>query len=314
MKSVEIKTRTIPAPLAKGERIAVIAPASAVNDERLDAARTLLEAHGFSAVIAQDIKDSYGYLAGRSDQARATALEQAFADPTIKGIICARGGYGTMRILPLVNWNVIRSNPKFFCGFSDITALHIAIHKEAQMVTYHGGPMPRWENLQANDWNDASFFNALRHGAEIGTIHAPPQVPAETLIDGVVEGVIEGGNLTLLAALAGTPWQLDLKNKILLVEDVSESPYRIDRSLTQLLLSGSLDGVTGIVFGHSPSCEKKGDDEGFTLREVIMDRLGSLKVPLVYGFPCGHSEFRATLPLGMKVTLDAGKGTLTYSS
>ena len=285
-----------------------------MGDARLSQATTVLEGKGYRAWVAANIKDSYGYLAGNSDESRAAAFERVFADKQISGIICARGGYGAMRILPLINWAIVRDNPKFFCGFSDITALHVAIRKEAGFVTYHGGPMPRWpDNDAANIWNDEGFFKALSLGGKVGTVSGAPGLPAvETLVPGVAEGILEGGNLTLLASLCGTRWQIDLRDKLLLLEDVSEAPYRIDRSLTQLALCGALAGVKGIVFGHSPTCEKSGDDEGFTLREVIMDRLGSLGVPLIYGFPCGHSEYRATLPLGVPARLDATNGSLSF--
>lgn len=304
---------TLPRPLKKGDTIAIVAPASCVDDTRINGARAVVEGRGYKALVADDLKESNGYLAAVSDQARADAFVKAFTSAEVSGIICARGGYGTMRILPLIDWTAIKQNPKFFCGFSDITALHLALHQEAELVTYHGGPMPRWENQEANIWNDKSFWFAAENGAEIGSITGGDKTPAvETLVPGEASGLLEGGNLTLLAALCGTRWQVDLNGKILLVEDIGEAPYRVDRSLTQLLLSGALNGVVGIVFGHSPSCEKGKDDEGYTLREVIMDRLGKLGVPVIYGFPCGHSDYRATVPLGRKVRLDANSGTIHF--
>lgn len=306
---------TVPERLNPGDTIAIIAPASCVDDNRIAGAKAVLESRGYQALVSADLKDSYGYLAGGSDQARADAFVNAFIDQNVKGIICARGGYGTMRILPLIDWSAVRKNPKFFCGFSDITALHSALHKEAGFVTYHGGPMPRWENQAANEWNDNSFWHAVENGPELGIIAGVPNgPPVETLVGGEATGILEGGNLTLLAALCGTRWQVDLCGKILLVEDISEAPYRIDRSLTQMLLSGALDRIAGIVFGHSPSCERSADDEGFSLREVIMDRLGAFGVPLIYGFPCGHSDYRATIPLGRTVKLNANSGTLQFES
>lgn len=314
IESSKVMELTVPERLKPGDTVAVIAPASSVDDNRIAAAKAVLESRGYQALVSADLKDSYGYLAGGSDRARADAFVSAFVDQNVKGIICARGGYGTMRILPLIDWSAVRKNPKFFCGFSDITALHSALHKEAGFVTYHGGPMPRWENQIANDWNDNSFWNAAEKGPAAGIVAGVPNgPPVETLVGGAATGVLEGGNLTLLAALCGTRWQIDLRGKILLVEDISEAPYRIDRSLTQMILSGAIDGVAGIVFGHSPTCEKSADDEGFTLRQVIMDRLGAFGVPLIYGFPCGHSDYRATLPLGRTVKLDANSGTLEFA-
>ncbi|MBY0551419.1 MAG: LD-carboxypeptidase [Candidatus Obscuribacterales bacterium] len=314
IETSKIAELTVPERLKPGDTIAVIAPASFVDDNRIAGAKAVIESRGYQAQISANLKDSYGYLAGSCDQARADAFMNAFADQNVRGIICARGGYGTMRILPLIDWTAVRKNPKFFCGFSDITALHSALHKEAGMMTYHGGPMPRRENTIADDWNDNSFWQAAESGPSVGIVAGVPNgPPVETLVGGQATGVLEGGNLTLLAALCGTRWQIDLHGKILLVEDISEAPYRIDRSLTQMLLSGALDGVAGIVFGHSPTCERGADDEGFTLREVILDRLGIFGVPLIYGFPCGHSDFRATIPLGRTVNLDANAGTLEFA-
>lgn len=300
-----------PPALKQGDVVAVVAPSGAVDNTRVNHCRELLAARGFIAKVADDIKDSRGYLAGASDQARAEAFVKPFLDEEVKGVICARGGYGAMRMLPLVNWDPLKATPKFFCGFSDITALHLAIRKETGLVTWHGGPMPRISRENgANQWNDDNFFAAMTATGPLGVIPCPSGADIQTLAGGAAEGIIEGGNLTLLASLTGTNWQLSFRDRLLLVEDVNEAPYRIDRSLTQLLLSGALDGVRGIVFGDSPTCEKSDGDEGFTLKEVIVDRLGGLGVPLVYGFPCGHADFRATIPLGARARLDANNGTL----
>ncbi len=303
-----------PPALNKGDAVAIIAPAGAVDDSRIEQCKEVLTRQGFRPIVDEDIKNRNGYLAGLNDQARANALVRAFANPEVKGVVCGRGGYGTMRILSLIDWEVLRAHPKFFCGFSDITGLHLAIRKETSMISYHGGPMPRLaDNTAANDWNDESFFNAITAAGPLGTVRGAKTGPCvETLVGGVAEGILEGGNLTLLASLCGTRWQMNMNDCILLVEDISEAPYRIDRSLTQLHLSGVLQNVKGIVFGHSPTCEQGDGPDDFTLRGVIMDRLGSLGVPLTYGYPCGHSEYRATLPVGARVRMDADRGTLEF--
>lgn len=278
---------------------------------RIDQCREVLEKHGFRATADDNVTDKFGYLAGSSDQARADAFMRAFTNSQVKGVICAKGGYGAMRILPLLDWGTLKENPKFFCGFSDITALHMAFRAELGLVTYHGGPMPRLGDEASVAWNDESFFGAMTGESSVGIVSTPQTGPAiETLVGGQAEGIIDGGNLTLLASLTGTRWQMNFADKIMLVEDVSEVPYRIDRSLTQLELSGALEGVRGIVFGDSPTCEKNDEDDGFTLREVIMDRLGKLGVPLIYGYPCGHTTYRVTVPLGVPARLNADSGIL----
>lgn len=304
-----------PPALSPGDRVAVLAPSGSVQPSRVAFSIELLQRMGFTPVVDESITDRRGYLAGISDIACGAAFTRAFADTSIRGVTCAKGGYGAMRILPHIDWSVIRANPKFFCGFSDITALHLAILKECGMVTFHGGGVPITANEVANVWNQQSMFAAMTGGQRGQTLLSPSMGPVvETVVGGVATGLLEGGNLTLLASLCGTRWQPQLRDKVLLLEDVSEAPYRIDRMLTQMHLCNVFDGVRGIVFGYSPTCEPEPVGDGFTLREVLVDRLACLGVPFIYGFPCGHAEYRATLPMGAMVTLDGGAGSLTIDT
>jgi muramoyltetrapeptide carboxypeptidase len=292
----------------------VVAPSGWVSRSRLAVGVELLRGWGFDVRVMPAAESSRGYLAGESDQRNAAELCEAFADPSVAGIICARGGYGAMRLLPYIDWEAVRANPKFFCGYSDITALHLAIQREAGFVTFHGSMVQRQGDEPGLDpWSAEALRLALVWTEPLGAIASPPNGPLVTpLTGGRATGTLVGGNLTLLAALCGTRWQPDARDCILLIEDTDEAPYRVDRMLTQLLLAGVFDGVRGMVFGDSPTCEpREGDPRPVPLVEVIRDRLAPLAVPLIHGFPCGHSPIRAVLPLGIPVTLDADVGTLT---
>lgn len=304
-----------PRALRPGDTIAVVAPAGPPHPERLQAGTALLRSWGFTVRLMPSTEIGRGYLAGESDQAKGEELSACFADPTVAGVICARGGYGSMRILPFVDWEVVRRHPKFFCGYSDITSLHLALRRETGLVTFHGPIAERQgdEPDGLHPWTAAGLRAAMTSREPLGAIAPPPDAPALTVIrDGVATGPLVGGNLTLVAALVGTRWQLDARDCILLLEDTNEAPYRVDRMLTTLRLAGILDGVRGVVFGDSPTCDCPPEEpRNFPLRVVLADRLGDLGIPVVYGFPCGHTRFRATLPLGLPATLDTGAGTLT---
>jgi len=301
-----------PRALRPGGTIAIVLPSSAVDAGQIEAGAAGLEAAGFRVRLPADALVRRGYLAGASDAAKAAAIAAAFADPEAGAIVCARGGYGALRLLPLIDWEVGRANPRPFVGFSDVTGLHLALRREAGFVTFHG-PMPVWDLPEAEPaWNLAGLISALISTEPLGTIAAPSgaAVPV-ALLPGVADGVLEGGNLTLLASLCGTRWQPDLRGCIVLIEDTHEAPYRVDRMLTQLLLAGAFAGVRGVLFGDSPDCDRPPSPRGLTLREVLLDRLGALGVPVLYGFPCGHTPYRATLPLGVRCRLDTAAGTLT---
>ncbi len=306
--------RVKPKALRPGDCVGVAAPAGPVHPAALARGVRWLESCGFRVRVAPHVYRQRGYLAGE-DRERADDLNQLFADPEVAGILCARGGYGCMRLLPHLDWALIRSRPKFFAGFSDITALHLALGREADLVTFHGpilespagGPLP---------YNAQGLYRAMTETGPLGPLPAPPTdggdacpLPPGVLVPGRAEGPLIGGNLTLLCALEGTPWAVHTEGCILLLEDVDERPYRIDRLLTQLLLSGKLQAAAGFVFGHSPTCEAdpEGRRRSLTLREILEDLLVPLGKPLVYGLPLGHGVYRATVPLGVRARLVAGR-------
>lgn len=302
-----------PRALIPGDTIAVIAPSGRVDPARLADGVRMLQGWGFQVRCLPSTASGRAYLAGESDRANGEELTAAFADQAIAAVLCAKGGYGSMRVLPHIDWEVVRANPKPFGGYSDITALHQAFRRETGQVTLHATMVARQgDEPGAHPWTAEALRRALTSAAPLGTITPPPENPPLTaVLPGSAEGALAGGNLTLVASLAGTRWQLDARGCILVLEDVDEKPYRVDRMLTQLAFAGVLDGVLGVLFGDSPTCDRPADDErSFSLQQILADRFGPLGVPVLYGFPCGHTPYRAALPLGVDARLDADQGTL----
>jgi muramoyltetrapeptide carboxypeptidase len=296
-------------PVGPGGTIGIVAPAGPISHDGLEQGLSRLHAWGYRTIVGDAVLEQRGYLAG-SDAARAADFNRIWGDSQVDAVLCARGGYGVMRMLEGIDWDLVRRQPKFFCGFSDITALHLAIEREAGLVTFHG-PMAVAFGA-AERYNGDGLKAALQSAAPLGTV-AWPEAPAPVIVNGgVAEGWLIGGNLTLLTAMLGTPWGPDFTDRIVLIEEVDEYPYKVDRMLSQLLLAGKLQRAAGVLFGDSPTCMHGPEGKpSLTLLEVLDDLLRPLGIPVLYGFPCGHTEFRATLPFGVTARLDAGAGTLT---
>ncbi len=305
-----------PRPVSPGGVIGVVAPSSPVAPEALMDGVERLRALGYQVLVGGSVQAQHGHLAG-TDAARAADFNRIWADPRVEAVICARGGYGAMRIIEQIDWAMVRANPKFFCGFSDITALHLAMAKEANLVTFHGPMVAAMGDALV--YNLEGLLRAMQETGPLGEIAWPAPVddqpPRPVVIrPGVAEGRLTGGNLTLLASLLGTRWEPDFSDAILVVEEVDEAPYRVDRLLMQLRLAGKLKGLRGVVFGDSPSCLTRTDGKpSHTLFEVLSEHLGDLGIPVLYGFPCGHTNYRATIPFGVMGGLDAAAAALTIT-
>jgi len=288
-----------PRPLAPGDRIAVVAPSSPFESANLDRGLEWLRAQGYDAVVAQSAHQRHRYLAG-TDAARATDLQRALVDPTIAAVICARGGYGSARLLSHLEASAIRPHCKLVCGFSDVTTLHLWLNQACGWVTFHG-PMiaTRFAGEGFDSDTATSLLAALR--GETAAVHAPD---ARTAVPGRAHGRLVGGNLTLLCHSIGTAHEVDTDGALLLIEDVHESPYRIDRMLTHLRQAGKLVGVRGVIVGEMEDCAAP-DDAGYTLDEVIADCLSGLSVPTVTHFPISHGAPNHTVALGIEYELDA---------
>jgi muramoyltetrapeptide carboxypeptidase len=307
----------IPARLNYGDTIGVIAPASAPPDPKsIDRSVAALEQLGFKARLAPNVRKCWGFLAG-SDRDRASDLMRMFADRKVKAIICVRGGYGTARLLPLLDYQTIRANPKIFMGYSDITSLHCAFLVKSNLVSFHG-PMLNsdFSKKECLGFTLQSFLKTLMQHSPPGSIRdGYKRKTIAILRRGIASGPLIGGNLSLLCATLGTPYQPPFKNRILFIEDLDEVPYRFDRMLTQLLNAGLLQQVAGIAIGINANCRdpkaRNASEYRQTLEDVFRERLLPLGVPVVMGLPFGHIPLKATLPVGVRATLDAVAGDLT---
>ena len=318
-----------PPQLQPGDTLGIVAPASAPPEPKnLDRGVAVLEKLGFKVKLASNVRKRHGFLAG-SDRDRAGDLMQMFTDRKVNAILCVRGGYGTTRLLPLLNYRAIRANPKIFVGYSDITALHCAFLTQANLISFHG-PMLNSDFAKADmpDFTLQSFLRTLclAPAMEGQARHSAPGLTSisrgyhlktvQILRRGLARGQLIGGNLTLLCNTIGTPWQPPFKNRILFLEDLNEETYRMDRMLTHLLNCGLLQQVAGIAIGINPDWRdedpkvKKTKEYRQTLADVFRERLLPLKVPAVMGLPFGHIPHNATLPVGAKVELDANRGDL----
>jgi muramoyltetrapeptide carboxypeptidase len=307
---------TKPDRLNCGDTVGIIAPASAPPDPKnIDRSVTVLERLGFKPKLAPNVRNRWGFLAG-SDRDRGGDLMRMFTDRRVKAIICVRGGYGTSRLLPLLDYRAIRANPKIFVGYSDITSLHCAFLLKSNLVSFHG-PMLNSDFVKKEmpDFTLQSFLKTLMQPTPPGSIRDGYRKKTIAILRrGSASGLLIGGNITLLCAALGTPYQPSFKDCILFFEDLDEVPYRFDRMLTQLLNAGLLQQVAGIAIGINAGCKdpkaKGAKEYRQTLEDVLRERLLPLKVPIVAGLPFGHIPFNATLPVGVRVTLDATKGDL----
>jgi muramoyltetrapeptide carboxypeptidase len=305
-----------PVRLRPGDTIMFAAPAGQLDHERMARARARLEARGYRVVERDDLYDAEGYLAG-SDERRAAELMQAFADPEVDAIFTGTGGYGAMRILDRLDYELIRRNPKLLVGYSDITALHAALFERAGLVSFHS-PLPMWTlggELDAEEFSLTWFWRAVEE--------APPGAACDYAIDVAVEapqpvvmsrgkarGRLVGGNLSMVAALEGTPYAVRTRGRILLLEDVGEASYRVDRMLRQLELAGHLDGLAGVILGQFTRETAREDapadpDPRYTTEGVLRQYFENRGIPVILNFPVGHHAMNATLPIGGQVEIDA---------
>ncbi len=287
--------------LKSGDLIGVLAPASPVAAHKLPAVQALYARWGFSVRLYPSCHADTGYLAG-SDATRLADLHAALADPEVAAIHCLRGGYGTMRLLDAVDTELLRRSRKLLIGYSDITALH-GLWALNGLPSLHA-PMPASDLIQPGREDDeAALLQVLRHGLRAGQILAPKLHAEAPHVSGQAQGRLVGGNLSLVAALLGTPWAWDMRGAILFLEDINEELFRVDRLLTQLRLAGAMDAVAGVVLGSFT--------EATYPQALLQQMLGGLNKPVLAGWPTGHGTPHQPLPMGARVALDATAGTLT---
>jgi muramoyltetrapeptide carboxypeptidase len=307
-----------PKRLAPGDTVALVSPANATfNTVELDIARESLEALGFKVRPSEHMMERYGYFAGQ-DKARADDINQAFADRSVACVHAIRGGWGSARLLPYLDFDAIRRNPKVLIGYSDITALLLAVHAKTGIITFHGPiGLGRWDPYSL-DYYKRVLFNGepVTYSNKQGISsdrNALTQVEfrTRTITPGKARGRLLGGNLTVLTTILGSPYLPDWDNAILFCEDVREDLYRVDRMLTQLKLAGVLGKIKGFVFGGCSECGPGDGNYGaLTLEEIFADHIKPLGVPAWSGAMIGHAQPQWTVPEGAQVEIDAAAGTI----
>lgn len=292
-----------PSPLRPGNRVALVAPGSAVQEADLEKALEFVRGLGLEPVACPSclFENRDGYLAA-SDAQRAKDIQEAFADPSIHGIWCIRGGYGSHRLLPLLDGDAIRRNPKWFGGYSDVTALHLFLNQVCGLETYHcvmPSTEPDADEFTLN-WLKKALFGGLS-----GSLSQPDGQELETLVPGTARGPLCGGNLSLVAASLGTPWEIDTRGKILFLEDIHEKTYRIDAMLTQLRNAGKFRDCAGILLGAWTDCPPEFPDRTLLLPEIFRQLIVPAEKPAAANLVCGHCLPTLALPMGGMCTLDA---------
>ncbi len=311
----EVTALVKPERLRQGDTVGLITPASYIPDRDLAKAMNNLKQLGFKVKQGRYLRAKRGYNAG-TDEQRLDDLHRMFADSEVKAVWCARGGYGCTRLLYDMDYELIRQNPKIIIGYSDITALLQAIHRKTGLVTFHGPvgfstltpyTIERFQRVLMKPESGYTLYPSQE-----GRKASDPIYQLKTVKGGTARGPLAGGNLSLLAALAGTEFELDARGKVVFFEDVEEKPYSVDRMYTQLLQTAYLKEAAGFALGIFNDCIPEPQDESLTLLETINDRLGVLGKPTVYGLSFGHVRENATLPVGLPVELDADRKTIVF--
>ena len=289
---------TKPTKLKQGDKIGIIAPAGPVLRSELQNGIQLLESFGHEVVLSSHLFDKQGYLAGE-DNARLEDIHTMFTDNSVKAVICARGGYGTLRILDRINYDILRENPKIFVGYSDITALLLALYRKTGLLTFHG-PVLR-ELTQKSIGNLESFLNLVSSDRLLDMELAG----GRSLKPGKATGTLMGGNLSLICHLLGSPYMPSMRGAVLFIEEKGEDLYRVDRLLTHLRLSGVLEETVGLIAGTFEGC-----GERVEIDRLLTDAVSDLDIPVLTGLPVGHGLINITLPIGLPATIDSETMTL----
>ena len=300
-----------PPALLVGDTIAFCAPSGFLDSVRMSLARTRLEEKGFYIVREDSIYRRWGYLAG-TDAQRASELMSYFKDKSVRAIFPGTGGYGSTRILSMLDYNIIKSNPKIFIGFSDITALHIAFNQLANLITFHTpNPMYGLGSKKGLDPISELYFWSLLMNSNDYTYEIPfdlygDSLKVQTMVPGIASGKLVGGNLSLICSTMGSVYEAETRGSILFIEDVGEAPYRIDRYLSELKLAGKLDRVNGIIIGRFSRRETEAPDRStdFKMHQVFQQYFSKMKVPVIFNFPSGHGSKNVSLPLGCIVEIN----------
>ncbi len=298
-----------PARLKKGDTIALVTPGSYITQKEKDESISNLNNLGFNVVYSDRLMQKNGYFSA-TDEGRAVDVNEMFERKDVHGIMCGRGGYGCARILPFLDYDLIKNNPKPLIGFSDVTALHYAIYKKSNLITFHGPvsistfssfSVRNFESVLLNPTFELELLNS-----NTGNNYNPYGITV--ISDGISEGELAGGNLSIVASLIGTEYDIDYSGRIIFLEEFLEEPYRVDRMLTQMIQAGKFENAAGVALGVFKLCEPSkinpSFNGSFSLMDVLKDRLGNLGIPVIYGLSFGHVADKFTLPFGIKAELN----------
>ena len=295
-----------PSALKPNATIGIVSPSSWLREPDLKTAVSVFENKGYKLVLGESIFLKEFTYAG-TPQERANDINNMFANQDIDAIICARGGYGANRVLPLLDYDLIQANPKIFMGFSDITAFLISISQKTGLVTFHG-PMLSSFKKGLVDFNFDLMEKTL-FGYESVTLHPPSELESRILKPGKAEGPLWGGNMCLLINRLGTEDQLDTEGAILFIEDINEYLYAFDRMMVHMKKAGMFDNIKGLIIGELLEMKNDAEPFGKSTDEIVLDVCGDLDIPIISNFPCGHGTFQATLPISVPIQLDANSGS-----
>jgi len=307
--SAKTKNLIKPPKLKEGDMIALVTPGSYITEREKEESIKSLRSLGFYVTYSDRLMQKNGYFSA-TDEERATDLNEKFERKDVQGIMCARGGYGGARILPFLDYDLIENNPKPLIGFSDVTALHYAIYKYSNLITFHGPvSISTFSKFSVRNFEkvlmDLTFEIELTNSTS-GSNYNPYGITV--ISEGTAEGELIGGNLSIAVSLIGTEYDVDYSGKIIFVEEFLEEPYRIDRMLTQMIQAGKFEDAAGIALGVFKLCEPKKTNPSFngsfSLMEVLKERLGNLGIPVIYGLSFGHVVDKFTLPIGVKAELN----------
>ena len=292
-----------PKHLKKGDKIGLIGASSPTPQDRIEYSIKAMEDLGLEVVLGESCRGYHGFLSG-SDELRAKDINDMFEDKSIKGILAIRGGYGASRLLDMLDYDMIKKNPKVFAGYSDVTALHSVFNERCKLITFHT-PMASTEFYKGTDDYTMNYFKKNIFSDEpLGILKNPEGQEIKTLVPGKAKGKLVGGNLSLVVSSMGTPYELDTKGKILFLEDIGEYPYKIDRMLLQLKQCGKFKDAAGIILGAWTDCTANEGENSLTLMEVFEELILPENKPTIYNLACGHCMPTMSLPLGATVKID----------
>lgn len=298
-----------PKPLEKGDTIGLVATSGPLRNIKIEEIKYELNKLGYNVKIGRTCYSSYkGYLSNQ-DEIRAIDLERMFLDKSVDAIMCIRGGYGSTRILDLIDFAIIRDNPKIFIGFSDVTALHICINQISGLMTYHGimaASIKKWDKFTYK-----SLINALNFQNEL-IIENPNDEDLKSLTTGEASGILTGGNLSLLISTLGTKYEINTKDKILFIEEIGEYTYKIDRMLNHLYMCNKFNDCKGVIFGEFTNCKKAYEDEEEVI-DIIREIAMKVNKPIMYNLKSGHCIPMVTIPLGIECTMNCNKNLIKFT-